>query len=102
MSARKSAEKPLLALIDIDRIPRALLCGFLVLGCLIACSLGMAARHPFLLAAETRAENELLAQRYMKLKYETQQLERRVAEIQTPEGREREARMRGYLKPDET
>jgi hypothetical protein len=69
----------------------------------MACgSLGMAARRPFMLAAQTRANNEKLARNFMKLKYETQRLERQAAEIQTPQGQEREARRRGYLKQNET
>ena len=99
MSSRKSAPQSIL---DIDRLPRVLLTAALLAGCLLACSLGTAARRPFILASETRAENDKIARRYMSLKYETQQLERRVAEFQSDGVREREARSRGYLKPNET
>ena len=99
MPASNAVDRPL---INIDRIPRFLLLVALIAGCILTGSLGMTARRPFMLAAQTRAENERLAERYANLKYETQRLEGRVAEYQSPEGREREARSRGYLKPNET
>jgi hypothetical protein len=99
MSARRNAPPNFL---DIDRLPRVLLLAALLVSCTLAGSLGAAARRPFILASEARAQNDNVARKYMALKYETQQLELRVAEFQSAQGREREARSRGYLKPNET
>ena len=99
MQSRNSVDR---SHFDINAVPRPLLVLGLMAVCLLSGSLGMAARRPFILAADTRASNEKLARQYMMLKYETQRLERQAAEMKTPQGLDREARRRGYSKPNET
>ena len=99
MQSRNAVDR---SVFDLNLLPRPLLVMGLLAACLLSGSLGMAARRPFILAADTRASNEKLARQYMMLKYETQRLERQAAEMKTPQGMERKAREKGYVKPNET
>lgn len=62
---------------------------------------GVLVRRPYLIADRMEAENRLLAIHNHQLELENQRLARRVSQLQTEAGMEREARKLGYVKKGE-
>ena len=63
--------------------------------------LGSSFARPFLMAADMAKENERLEKQSMEMQIQQQQLRKDHALLGTDAGMEREARRKGYLKPDE-
>ena len=76
---------------------------FVALGCFVAALgwLGAAYARPFMKAADMARENERLETESRELAIEQQYLRKRHAVLQTDAGMEREAREKGYTKPNE-
>jgi hypothetical protein len=69
--------------------------------CLLSVWMGVAARRPFQVAARMAADNEKMERKILEVKLSNQRMRKEIAELETPEGKEREARRMGYLKPNE-
>ena len=63
--------------------------------------LGTSFARPFLMAADMAKENERLEKQSMEMQTQQQELRKEHAILNTDAGMEREARRKGYLKPDE-